>query len=243
MEVNIQTKTQVKLEEIEYNEPGINSEEAKLIANSLFIDTSPNHQRDENLKRENFDDGSISDCSSHSDDVLSKRMKLKSQFGSGFDNSANTDTVFTDNQPLLTDFSCPVKYPADDKVTNDDEEISNNDDDDDDDETLSVNDDTSDEDYVPDEEMSGDSSNDDIIYNEPPPKRKVRRSQSKQTFSAKPTPELSTKVVLTSIPTNVISIIASNASQITNLSGKYIYMILLNFVIILILQSFELIDW
>lgn len=217
MEKEIQTSTQIKEEEVEYDdEPGIDPEEAEFIANSLFIDTSPKNQRDE-IKTESFENGSISDCSSQSDDAFSKRMKLKSQFGSGFDKSAitNSDNIFganTDNEPVLTDFSYPVKSPAGNEILYDEET---------DDGSLSIDDDTSDEDYVPEEDMSG-SSNDEILYSEPSPKRKVvRRTQRKQKLSTKFVSESSTKVIVTSTSTNVISIITSNASQIMNLSGKY----------------------
>lgn len=224
MEKEIQSNVKIKEEEIEL---GIDSEEAQFIANSLFIDTSPKNRSNEINKTDSFEDDSISDCSSQSDDPFSKRMKLKSQFGSGFgkSTSVNSDTVFkrdTDNQSILTDFSCPVEEPVDDQIVNNEEILDGSEIIDDDEFFSGDNDNTSDEDYVPEEDMSC-SSNDDIIYDEPPLKRKVVRTQRKRKLPAKYISESTKKVAITSNSTNVMSITTStsNSSQIMNLSGKY----------------------
>lgn len=217
MEEKNQTSSKTKEEEMKYyDEPGIDPEEAKFIANSLFIDMSPKNDIEENAKTESFEDGSISDCSSNSDNTFSKRMELKSKFRSGFDKKAIASKDI-ENDPVLTDFSCPIINPDDNKII-DDKEIET------DNESLSVDDDTSDEDYVPEEDTSG-SSMDDIIDNDLPLKQKVTRTQHKQKHSTKSIAKSSEKTPVTSISTNVFSFITSNASQTMNLSGKYVLLI------------------
>lgn len=87
----------------------IKPEEAELIANSLCIDTN-NIPDVNNTLRSNIEpeeDDSTSDSSSVSEDPFSRRMHLKSRFASGFAQETNG------LDPVLTDFSCPIKDPVD----------------------------------------------------------------------------------------------------------------------------------